>query len=147
MKKDKIKSPRRLSRKVDRAFGGQLIYDQVLRGISDAGFTPKAMEKLTLTAARAETHDKILFGDGRDGLVSDVEHLKLNTQATLTSINLTLTELKSQLGPLIEWKSGIVVKVAVIIVGASTVSAVLGAMFTLIIKWKPLLESFLKASE
>ena len=110
------------------------------------GFTT-AMEKLTLTAARAETHDRILFGDGRDGLVQDVEALKMNTQATLTSINLALNGLKAQLTPLIEWKSSIVVKVAVIVAFASTISAIVGAVVAFLVSWKPLISTLLKVPQ
>lgn len=141
MKTDKTKAGRRPPKKADRALGGDLVFQQVLRGMEASGFTG-AMEKLTLTAAKAETHEKILFGDGRDGLVNDVEHLKMNSQATLTAINLTLSDLKGEVTPLVEWRRGIVVKVAVIMAAASTVSAIVGAVVGVVVSSQGFLTVF-----
>ena len=133
MKTDKTrKSSRRPPQKADRALGGELVFQAVTRGLQEAGFTG-AMEKLTVTAERAATHDRILFGDGRDGLVNDVEHLKMNTSATLTAINLALSKLTDEVNPLVEWRRGIVVKVAVIMAAASTISAIVGAVVGVVV--------------
>jgi hypothetical protein len=123
--------------------GDQAVYEQVMRGMHDAGFS-QAVEKLTITSSRAELHEGILFGDGRNGLVHDVESLKLNTQNTLNDINATLAQLKSQIAPLLEWKAGIVTKVAVIIAFASTVSAILGAIFAVLVNWQSLYNTILQ---